>query len=765
MWRHLLLLGLYLSSTAIPLLTGIGRNLEYEYALLCAWAALLLLPLYAIMVPSRYLAGEGKDATFDPAQQVFWVFVISPILALVPPVLMFTLKACPCSRTGFIFWMAYLWYPAWILAHALLHGFLAARSHSVKKSFVSLSHAVIIIVAIAFTSWTLWHEPQKRFLGLFAGFLHGPIYDEFIGMDDGLVLGRLAHFFTAAALLTLAWWQRKSYGLMAATTVLGVLALTCGTFSETYPSMSRTKKELERELSEKMSGSGFTLHFVPNAAAKSPDIKIERLYRDAAFHLSELGKILQGKDPLPHVEIYAYESDQQKKLWFGGGATDVTDVRTPSIHITLDSWPHPTLRHELVHALTSGFGFYGLGFHPNMAFTEGFAVALAPEPRTMTLDDGAASLIESKRLPEIQDLFSPLFWRVSGGRAYTVAGSFIRFLIDTKGVDGVKALYAGADWDKAFGSSRDDLIKSWKERVLSGYDKDRNALYAEALFRSPGLFEEQCPHTKVDYEQDRDDGVYVRVRQPLGWDPAAEYAPWLLSLDPGSTAAKLKLWKRDIKHLGAERFPNVGQLQKWRDLLTQNLNLPPKSLEDIEMALLLSDVMRLQGETTESLKMLTAVQESAIKRHIGDQLVRDTEARLRVEQIGDPQALEWRKVLAGFTRTLPEQNKEPSTLWLLSYLRFRNAKDDQMSKEELNRNLTEVPPDISLPQTFAFEWYKLLAARFMKLEEYTLAAQSFELAASVARPATKELYQEHTRRAQYYASMGRIRKTPPGAGH
>ena len=34
------------------------------------------------------------------------------------------------------------------------------------------------------------------------------------------------------------------------------------------------------------------------------------------------------------IDIYAYPDARLKKLWFGGGATDVTDVVTPGVHIT-----------------------------------------------------------------------------------------------------------------------------------------------------------------------------------------------------------------------------------------------------------------------------------------------------------------------------------------------------------------------------------------------------------------------------------------------
>ena len=46
----------------------------------------------------------------------------------------------------------------------------------------------------------------------------------------------------------------------------------------------------------------------------------------------------------PSRVFAAFADENKKKLWFGGGSTDVTDVYTPSVHVSLGSWPHPTLR-------------------------------------------------------------------------------------------------------------------------------------------------------------------------------------------------------------------------------------------------------------------------------------------------------------------------------------------------------------------------------------------------------------------------------------
>jgi hypothetical protein len=573
-------------------------------------------------------------------------------------------------------------------------------------------------------------------------------------MDHGLMLGRVSHLFAAMTLLTIAWWHRRTFSLMVVSAVLAAITVGVGTLSQQYPSMATTKADLDKELNGSLEGSGFTLHFSKVSKDSPIDTQILRLYRDTEFHIKELTNLFQYEHKLPHVEIYAYQNDEQKKLLFGGGSTDVTDVKTPSIHISTDSWPHPTLRHELVHALGSEVGFHGLGFHPNMAFTEGLAVALAPEARNMSLDDGAASLLESNRLPPLDDLFSPRFWRVSGQRAYTVAGSLIHYLIETKGMKGVLALYGGASWSKAFGTSKHGLIRLWQDKIKSAYNKEENGLYAEALFRSPGLFGDICPHSKSDLAQDRDEGVYIRLRQPLGWDPTQEYLPWLTALDPKDQDAKMRLWKKEIKALGAHRFPDQQKLEQWRDILNKAWRDPPDTVEDVETGLLLSDVLRLMGKVEDSQKPLTSILDTSHRRFIGNQLVRETVARIRLEQLGDPLAMEWRRVLAGFTTTLPDRSKEPSSVWLLSYLRFRNAKDDQVGKDDLIRNLTQTPPDSTLPPTFAFEWYKLLANRFMKIEEYSFAADAYDKAASAARPAARDLYLEHARRARFFAEKG-----------
>lgn len=755
MARLLLLVPIYLLAVSLPLLSAVGANLEYEYALISAYLSLALIPAAALWLPDRYLPRPDGERRIRVPVETFWIFLISPLFGLAAALAVFLSGYCPCSQTGFGFWMAVLWYPAWILGHAAYHLILRGRVAGFSKKRLAFGFTVIALGLIVETAVPLWLNPQKRISSLIGGFLHGPIYDEWIAIDTGIILKRSAHLCIAAALLFAAFFRRQT-GVFCAVIVFGAGFVVTTFLSGNFYSTANKQASLDELMYSKLESPDFTLHFRPQPKAEGepapaknapPPLAIQRLFRDAEFHVSELKTILK-EDHLPHVHIYVYPSDDKKKLWFGGGSTDVTDVVTPSVHVSLGSWPHPTLRHELVHALSSGFAFHGIGFHPNMAFTEGLAVALAPSSSTLSLDDGAASLIATDRLPDVDALFSPMFWKVSGSRAYTVAGSLIRFLIETKGIEGVKALYAGESWDKAFNERQDDTLQHWKDKIQKGYDKDKNALFAEALFRYPGVLDDQCPHSKADLQRSRAEGVFVRTRQPIGWDPDGDYLTWVLALDPHDKEMRLRLWRREIRKVANDRFAAEGRLRTWREALRRARAVPSEVLEDVEMGILEADLARLLGDEKGSAKILEDLAAEGSKKFFGESLRREIEARTTIEKVtGGSVALEWRKFLAGWRKSLPDGAGEGSP-WLLNYLAVRNERDSNKAADLAA--LVALPVDGQMSATFHFEWYKTIAYRLMRGGDFATAKVAFEKAATVTQTANKDLFVEHARRAKYY---------------
>ena len=756
MWRHLILTLVYLLTATLPLALPVGTNLEYEYALLASYAALILLPLVGLLLPLRLLPDRSSTLGPPHAFDVLWIFILSPLIALAPASALLISKTCLCSGPGFGFWMTVLWYPAWILAHAIMHGLFRLRSANTRRlvaaASLTASYVVVTVVALA----QLWLAPQKHLMHPLLGFWHGPIYDTYISIDHGLILSRSGHLALAVGVLMAAWLRRRFINIAAFVLAIS-LWFTAAHFAADYPSSRNSKDTLDQLLPGVLTGDGYTMHYQPQSSTTAVPLDVQRVQLEAAFHLSELRAILhdQASDSLPHVEIYVYPSMDQKKIWFGGGATDVTDVHTPSVHITSETWPHPTLRHELVHALASGFGYKGLGFHPNMAFTEGLAVALAPQPGALTLDQASADLFLNKRLPPVETLFSPAFWTISGDRAYTVAGSLLRFLLAKQGIAEVKALYAGKTWSEAFGQDRATLTAAWQQQISKDYDPKVNALYTAAWFSEPGLLHDHCPHTKADLQISRSSNLYTRMRQLAGWDPERDYLPYLALLDPHDRGTKAALWRRDLNTIAAAHLPNAEALAKLQATVAAARQTPATSLVDINIGITQADVLKLQSNTSDSVAVLKQLAAEGNAHFLGASLTREIEARLAIDldevHISAPMAMEWRRYLAGWRHTLPSSAIEPhAEPWILTYLKLRNTQSS-LNKGDLRRLLSEVAPDPALALSFHFEWYRLIAERFMRLDAYSDAELAYTKAASVSPPATRELYEQYGRRARFYA--------------
>jgi hypothetical protein len=775
MWRYLFLLPVYLLAGSLPLLTDIGVNLEYEYALLASYFALICVPALAFFLPNQHLprTETGAYGIFSVPFEVLWIFLISPLVGLAPGAFLFATGQCPCSPTGFSFWMAVVWYPAWILAHAVFHAVLRGRVQGVAKRKMGLAIVLTYAALILVLCLTLWNQPQKRIVHLLAGFIHGPIYDEWIGFDAGLLMARAGHACLAAALL-LAVWFRGQTAIACSVIVFAGGWLGLSGLAGNFPSTHNHKRDLDKLLSTKLEGEGFTLRYrraeKPKVTTEAAPVDVEakdeldadpdsdaehkqailRLFRDTEFHVKEL-KDLLGTD-VPHVEVYVYPNEDRKKLWFGGGATDVADVKTPSIHITAEGWPHPTLRHELVHALTSDIAFHGLGFHPNIAFTEGLAMALAPGLQTLTLDEGAGALLDTDRLPNVEDLFSASFWKVSGSRAYTVAGSLLRYILAKHGIEAVKKLYGGASWKDALGTDEQAVLTAWQAHLRQTVDKERLAPFTEALFRHPGVLKDVCPHGKADYRRSRDDSVFVRMRQPIGWDPEQGYLAWLQQLDPNDQSVRLRIWKKEIRRVAGDRFATPGRIQTWRETLARAKTFPPKTLEDVEMGVLESDLARLAGDVEGSIKLLGDLKGVMEKQYFGESLRRDIEARLKIEQAtSGGMAIEWRKFLAGWRKNLPDNSVFGP--WITAYLVARNARDTALSEFDMGQ-MAMMTPDPSLPASFHSEWYRILAGRMMRQELYAAAATTYEMAAKSALPGSRDAFAENARWARFYAEKG-----------
>ncbi|WNZ64571.1 hypothetical protein QEG98_13370 [Myxococcus sp. MxC21-1] len=98
-----------------------------------------------------------------------------------------------------------------------------------------------------------------------------------------------------------------------------------------------------------------------------------------------------------------------------------------------------------------------------------------------------------KLAPDMRKLMGPQgFYQSAPARAYTVAGSFLRYLADTYGADRLRAVYAHADFDAAYGRPLGELVTEWEQYVDALPLDEASVARAFARFRTGSLFTRAC---------------------------------------------------------------------------------------------------------------------------------------------------------------------------------------------------------------------------------------------------------------------------------
>ena len=195
--------------------------------------------------------------------------------------------------------------------------------------------------------------------------------------------------------------------------------------------------------------------------------------------------------------MFLYRSPAEKARLVGAAHTSYTKPWLSEIHIHDAPAPHPVLRHELVHALASAAAEPPLhvparaAFLPAGGLIEGLAMALDRPARD--LHARTRVLRDLGHLPPAATLMGDAgFFSAAPARAYVAAGSFIRYLLDTHGGEGVLAVYGGGDWARAFGAPLAELERDWQRELDATAVPPELRKDAEARFEDPGLFGRRC---------------------------------------------------------------------------------------------------------------------------------------------------------------------------------------------------------------------------------------------------------------------------------
>ncbi len=397
-------------------------------------------------------------------------------------------------------------YPVLVIPSALLAtvtGVLCALAARRRRGAFGL-YALVLLTSLGLTAFPLLAGPQVFAYNHFLGYLPGPLYDEALQLQPALLWFRLQTLVLCAVawLLGAVLLDLRTGNLgrpNARPGALALLAVAC------LLALNGALRADERGyfmsnalLEEKLGGERVTEHFrilYPRSKARQD---VDRLARDLEFRHAQLLAFLGGA-PEEKLRVYVYATAAQKQQWVGAARTQFAKPWLHQLHINDAPFPHPVVKHELLHVMAAPFGSapFGVttraGIWPLMGIIEGLAVAAEDPTDELTLHEWAAAMRKQQLAPDIRRLVRPEgFYASAPARAYTLVGSFLRFLGDTYGAQKLRALYAHGDFEGVYGRPLDALADEW-ERFLTAVPLDEAAVnVAFERFRRPALFARPC---------------------------------------------------------------------------------------------------------------------------------------------------------------------------------------------------------------------------------------------------------------------------------
>ncbi|HLQ36781.1 MAG TPA: hypothetical protein VK348_03200 [Planctomycetota bacterium] len=206
----------------------------------------------------------------------------------------------------------------------------------------------------------------------------------------------------------------------------------------------------------------FELHFRPGSRAEA---SVDRL---AAVVEDDLARILKelGLPAFPYtIRLFLYDDVAELQK--------VTGVSSGGHSSPLESHvPHDndqTRVHELVHVVAEKFSEHGPEDR-NLFMAEGLANAVLRFVTGVPVDAVAAFYRRRGQLPAMAEVhalkdFYAWLGQHPGVNGYDIAGSWMRYLLDTYGADKVRQYYKGVPVREAFGAELAAIEQGWHARL------------------------------------------------------------------------------------------------------------------------------------------------------------------------------------------------------------------------------------------------------------------------------------------------------------
>ncbi len=456
-------------------LTGPPRQIVFR----CFWNALIfntslfVLPLGIILLN----AFRARNCNFGEG---FLFFAILPLISCL---------YATAAGVFFGFWIKRRW-----LAYLAYLGYL-------------LLSCVPVVINLIF------HPPVFAYHWTF-GYFPGPIYDFVIPITGTLLIARAGTLLWALLFLgltTSTCEMSRGTGLMPhlrwrklagpITERLPLYLLIVGLLGFQFYAGALGIRPTREDIAEKLGGFRKTAHF-EIFYARELEAEIERIAEDCEFQYAQLSAYLTLEDsPLSQkVRAYVYASPEQKKRLIGARHTSVEDPFGHGFHIHAQGFPHPVLKHELAHVFTVPWS--PLKVSLKIGLHEGIAVAADWNEGRLTGHQWAKAMRQMEIAPPLSGIMGFGFWGHAGARSYLFAGSFVRFLVDTYGMEKFKGVFPTGNFTKHYGKDLYALEAEWVEFLESIPLRDDDIAYATYRLQLGSVFERVCAHEMAALRDD-----------------------------------------------------------------------------------------------------------------------------------------------------------------------------------------------------------------------------------------------------------------------
>ena len=373
-----------------------------------------------------------------------------------------------------------------------------------------------VVASVAWGVWRFYDAPPIFGYDPFVGYFAGTLYDEEVAITAAFGWARLYHLAVAATALTTtalfvdgATFSLRPSAARGRLRLVAVAVAAAAAALSLHAARARLGFQLDAaDLARALGAEKRTAHFVLHYSPTGPYARdLDAYAADDELRWSQLTALF-GRAPAPPVHAFLFDTVADKRALMGAGHTFIAKPWRREIYLQHDAWPQEVTWHELAHVFAGPFGDpifgiarRGLGF--NVGLIEGVAVAaswagqpLTPHQTVKVLRD--AKLVDAGTLAAVM---GPRFFGLNAGQAYAVAGSFCRFLLDTRGAAKLEALYGAAgtpsSWRAIYGVELETLRDEWLRVVdAQTVPAAERALAVERLKR-PSVFHRVCAHAQA----------------------------------------------------------------------------------------------------------------------------------------------------------------------------------------------------------------------------------------------------------------------------